>query len=90
MAIVIEFNFPGTTVQQYEEVSRGLEAKGLAAPQGRQYHVAAPSDTGWFVVDVWDSVEQFNTFGETLMPLLEAAGIPNVLPEIREVHNIIQ
>ncbi len=90
MAIVIEFNFPGTTVQQYEEVNQGLAEKDLSAPDGRQYHVAAPSETGWFVVDVWDSAEQFNAFGATLLPLLEAAGIPPAQPEIREVHNIIE
>jgi len=51
--------------------------------------VAAPSETGWFVVDVWESLEKFSAFGDTLMPLMEAVGVSQTPPVIREVHNII-
>jgi hypothetical protein len=38
---------------------------------------------------VWDSQEAFDAFGETLMPILGAAGIDPGEPVIAQVHNII-
>ena len=87
MAIVAEFNIPGMTAEQYDRTVQELEAKGAGAPEGRIFHVAAPTDTGWFVVDVWESEEYFSRFGETLIPILVAAGVTPVQPEVRPVHN---
>ena len=87
--IVIEFDNPGMTAQQYDEIVQRLEENGLGAPDGRIYHVAAPTEAGWFVVDVWESPEQFNAFGDRLMPIIEAVGASPPTPVIREVHNII-
>ncbi len=87
MAIVAEFNIPGMTADQYDRTVQELEAKGAGAPEGRIFHVAAPTDTGWFVVDVWESEEHFGRFGETLIPILMAAGVTPVQPEVRPVHN---
>ena len=77
MAIVVEFNAPGMTA-----------AQGVGSPDGRHYHIAAPSPSGWFVVDVWESQEQFDKFGEVLLPTLQAAGV-TATPEVRPVHHII-
>ena len=41
MAITAVFDTPGMTQQQYEQTLRGLEAKGLGAPDGRLHHVAS-------------------------------------------------
>ncbi len=87
MAIVAEFNIPGMTADQYDRTVQELEAKGAGAPEGRIFHVAAPTDTGWLVVDVWESEEHFGRFGETLRPILMAAGVTPVQPEVRPVHN---
>jgi hypothetical protein len=41
------------------------------------------------VSEIWDSQEQFQAFGEKLMPVLNEAGIEfSGDPEIFEVHNI--
>ena len=87
--VVVEFDTPGMTAQQYDEIVQGLEENALGAPDGRIYHVAAPSETGWFVVDVWESREKFDAFGDRLMPLMEVVGVSPPPPVIREVHNII-
>ncbi len=89
MAIVAEFNIPGMTADQYDRVIQELEAKGAGAPEGRTFHVAGPTDTGWRVVDVWESQEHLDRFGETLIPVLVAAGVTPAQPEIRPVHNIM-
>ena len=86
MAIVVEFNIPGMTATQYDSVLKDLENKGVT--RWPQYHVAAPSSGGWFVVDVWESQEQFEKFGEVLIPTLQAAGVTPATPEVRPVHNI--
>ena len=88
MAIVVEFNTPGMTAAQYDSIITDLENKGAGSPDGRASHVAAPSSDGWFVVDVWESQEQFDKFGEVLVPLVQAAGI-TATPKVRPVHNII-
>ena len=88
MAIVVEFNAPGMTASQYDSVLSELESKGVGSPDGRVYHVAAPSPDGWFVVDVWESQEQFDRFGDVLVPTLQEAGV-TATPAIRQVHNII-
>lgn len=89
MALVMTFNIPGMTADQYDRVIEGLEAAGAEAPDGRLYHVAAATETGWMVVDVWESEEQFGRFGETLIPVLQAAGVTPADPVVRPVHNTI-
>ena len=42
------------------------------------------------VSEIWDSREQFEAFGERLMPLLAEAGIDPGEPEVIEIHNIIK
>jgi len=89
MAIAVVFEMPGMTAQQYDKAVADLEAKGQGVPRGRTYHVAAPADGGWFVCDVWDSQEDFDRFGQTLVPILQELGVTAAQPAIRQVHNII-
>jgi hypothetical protein len=43
------------------------------------------------VSEIWNSREQFETFGERLMPILSGAGIQFTNPpDIFEVHKIIK
>ncbi len=83
MAITAIFENSGMTQQQYNQVLRDLEAKGLGAPKGRLHHVAGPIEGGWFVVDVWESEE-------ALVPIIAATGAALSPPRIIPVHNIIK
>ena len=89
MALCVYFPVHGMGSDKYDEVIRRLEAAGAGAPRGRTYHVAFKAGDGLQVVDVWDSHEDFQAFGETLMPILSEVGIDAGQPEIGEVHNII-
>ena len=40
------------------------------------------------VVDVWDTLEQFQKFGETLMPILAEVGVDPGQPEIEPLHEV--
>ena len=89
MAIAILFDIPGATRHQYDEVMQKLEAAGQKAPEGRLYHVSGPTQDGWRFVDVWHSQEQFERFGQTLMPLIQEVGYPPFEPELWPCHNVI-
>ena len=89
-SIVAVFNVPGMTAQQYDKTIKELEAAGQGKPKGRLYHVAAAKPGGWFVLDVWASAEELNQFAQTLMPILQKAGVTPPQPEILPVHNIIK
>jgi len=78
------------TTEQYDETIRRLEKSGDWLPEGLEYHVAFKSDGKFRVSEIWDSREQFNAFGERLMPVLKDVGIEPGKPEMLEIHNIIK
>ena len=78
------------TPEQYDETIRRLEKSGDWLPEGLEYHVAFKSDGKFRVSEIWDSREQFDAFGERLMPVLKDVGIEPGKPEMLEIHNIIK
>ena len=79
-----------TTTQEYDEVMRRLEAQGIWPPDGLEYHCAFLVDGNVRVSEIWDSREQFEVFGQQLMPVLADAGIDPGQPEILDVYNVIK
>ena len=78
------------TTEQYDETIRRLEKVGDWPPAGLDYHVAFKSDGKFRVSEIWDSREQFEAFGQRLMPVLNEVGIEPGEPEMLEIHNIIK
>jgi hypothetical protein len=78
------------TPEQYDETIRRLEKSGDWLPEGLEFHVAFKSDGKFRVSEIWDSREQFDAFGERLMPVLKDVGIEPGKPEMLEIHNIIK
>jgi hypothetical protein len=78
------------TTDQYDETIRRLEKSGDWLPEGLEYHVAFKSDGKFRVSEIWDSREQFEAFGERLMPVLKDVGIEPGKPEMLEIHNIVK
>ena len=66
-----------------------LNAAGAAAPKGRSYHVSYGDPENLHVTDIWDSMEDFQAFGETLIPILQSLGVDSGQPDVQQVHNII-
>jgi hypothetical protein len=89
MAIGIYFSPQSMSPEQYDDVITRLEAAGQAAPSGRLSHAAFEADNGLHVFDVWESQESFDTFGETLMPILGQVGVDPGQPHVSSVHNFI-
>lgn len=92
MSILVRFPGGTTTTEQYDQVLNRLQESGDWPPDGLDVHVAFGSPGANFrVSEVWDSREQFEAFGQRLMPLLSEAGIElESEPEVFEVHNIIR
>ncbi len=89
MAYAYQFNPESMNAGQYTECIARLQAVGAANPPGRRYHVAYGLPDHIQVFDVWESAEDFERFGETLVPILTALGIDPGTPEIEEIVNTI-
>jgi len=91
MSIVVRFSPTSLTTEKYDETLRRLPEAGEFPPDGLDYHVCFGSEGNLRVSEIWDSREQFEAFGERLMPVLAGAGIEfSGAPEIFEVHNIMK
>jgi hypothetical protein len=64
MAIAVILDFPGATLEQYDQVlgqlMHSLGMKPGTTPRGAIFHWAARTDDGIRVVDVWETREQFD------------------------------
>ncbi len=90
MSIVVRFSPTAMTAETYDGVVQRLTENGDFPPDGLDYHVCFGSDGNLRVSEIWDSREQFEAFGERLMPILDEAGIEfSGPPEIYEAHNVV-
>ena len=89
MALGIYFVHDGFTPEKYNSVIKQLEAAGAGTPKGRTYHVALESNGAIQVFDIWESQEDFDAFGATLIPILTEAGVGLKDPMVATVHNVI-
>jgi len=92
MSILVRFTgAPSMTSEKYDEVLPRIEESGQFPPDGLEFHVAFTAGGSFRVSEVWASKEQFEAFGQRLMPILAAGGIELAgPPEILEIHNIIK
>jgi hypothetical protein len=90
MSIVVRFAPESLTAQQYDETVAKLEGQGDWPPDGLDYHVCFGTDGNLLVSEMWDSREQFEAFGERLMPVLADAGIEPGEPTVFDAHNIVR
>lgn len=91
---LIQFKFPDMTAKKYDQCWDELRKAGKANPTGRIYHVASQQGDNWVVIDVWESIEAFNKFGETLIPILNKLGVavaknpPTITPVYYELTGV--
>jgi hypothetical protein len=93
MAVVLVHQGPSITQETYEQVVRKLTggAKSrMESPSdwpvaGLLVHAAGQGDSGFRVVDVWESEEACNQFSEVLAPVMQEVGIDEQ-PEIYQAH----
>lgn len=81
--------------EKYEEIVRKLtggktrvESPSDWPVEGLLVHVSGESPQGFRVVDVWQSEEACNRFGEILAPILQEVGVDDE-PEIYQAHTFV-
>ncbi len=92
MSVVLVHHGPSVTQERYEETVRRLTGgkSQMDSPsdwpvEGLLVHAAGQGPQGFRVVDVWESEEACNQFGETLAPILQEVGItdpPEMYPSV--------
>ena len=94
MSIVVRFRPTKMTAAIYDESTRQLEEAGVdPRPDGLDRHICFGSDGDLQVIEIWDSRERFEAFGERLrdLPVLAELGIEfSAPPEILDVHRIVK
>ena len=89
MALGVYFTPSSFTAEEYDELTKRLEAAGAGAPAGRLYHVALEGGGQIQLFDIWESAELFQAFGATLVPILADLGIDPGQPQVSPVYNIL-
>jgi hypothetical protein len=90
MPLGLYFQPSSFTPAVYDEAIKQLDAAGAGAPKGRLYHVAMEHEGNIQVFDVWDSMESFQAFGETLLPIMAKVGADPGEPMVSPIHNIVK
>jgi hypothetical protein len=87
--------FEGITQEQYDESVRKLtggkdrvESPADWPVPGLLAHVTGQGPNGFRVVDVWESDEAFQRFGEELIPVLREIGVEGE-PEVYSAHSFV-
>jgi hypothetical protein len=88
MSMLVRFSPDGVTTDQYDRVMGRLKDEGHWPPDGIEYHVCFGDSGQLRVSEIWSSNEQFEAFGQKLMPILGDEGITmSAPPEILAIHN---
>jgi hypothetical protein len=95
MAVVLVHQGASITQERYDEVVRRLTGgkSRLESPadwpvEGLLVHAAGEAPGGFRVVDVWESEEAAQRFGERLTPVLREVGI-DIDPEVYPAHAFV-
>ena len=89
MAIMAIYRSAGVDRAKYDAVINELDSKRAPEP-GSVVHLAGFTEADKIcVIDVWESRELFEKFGERLAPVLKKHGIPEQTPEVVEVYGLI-
>ena len=95
MPVVAVFQSPSLTQEKYEQSVKKLSAgkSRMESPddwpvEGLVAHIAGQAANGFRVVDVWESEEAFQRFGQALMPTLQELGVEGE-PEVYPTHTFV-
>ena len=95
MPVILVHQGSGLTQETYDEAVRRLaggksrmESAADWPVEGILVHAAGEAPGGFRLVDVWESEEAAQRFGERLMPILREVGI-EAEPEMYEAHGFV-
>lgn len=76
---------PSMTLEQYKTIDDKLKQAVGGLPKGLKLHTCFREGDGLAIYDVWESVEDFEAMGPTLMPIAAELGIEFSPPQIAEI-----
>lgn len=90
MALGFYFQPSGFTPDVYDEAIRQLEqaGAGIGSVPGRISHCAMEAGGNIQIFDVWESMEQFEKFGQTMLPIMSKLGVDPGEPQVATIHNM--
>ncbi|HRI62212.1 MAG TPA: hypothetical protein PK228_20870 [Saprospiraceae bacterium] len=88
--IVVHFNGSGMTTAQYDQIIVELQTAKAFPPAGQIAHFCYQTTDGLKVIDIWESAEAFNTFGQILMPILQKLGVNSGQPVVYSLYNYMK
>ena len=95
MPVVLVVQGPSFTQEKYEESVREVtggksrvESPSDWPVEGLLSHAAGQGPQGFRVVDVWESEEACNKFGEIIGPILQEVGVDET-PEVYPAHAFV-
>lgn len=74
------------TTKSYDNLLVDLKGANQIKLKSRPHHFASIKESEMLVVDIWESVEDFQKFGEVMVPLAKKHGI-DAQPEFYPLHN---
>jgi hypothetical protein len=81
----------GLTLERFDEVDRRVhEVIGRDQPKGNIHQSVFGTDGDLMIYDIWESAEDFEAFGQVMMPVLEELGLDPGEPQVLPVHRLIQ
>ena len=88
MAFGLYFRPTGFTPALYDEAIKQLSAAGagFGSVPGRTFHCAMEVEGLIHVFDVYESMEQFEKFGQTLVPILAKLGVDPGQPMVSPIR----
>jgi hypothetical protein len=90
MALGIYFVHEGFTPEKYDEAIKQLDDAGQGSPKSRSSHFALESDGAIQIFDLWESQEDFDAFGKTLVPIRSNLGVQLGAPSVASIYNSMQ
>ena len=91
MSVLVRFPSTSMTTQQYEQVKKRVSENGPFPPDGMESHVCYGPEGNRRVSEIWASREQFEAFGERLMPAIQEAGmVMETEPEVLEIYSQVR
>jgi hypothetical protein len=88
MAVAMILEWEGIGEAEYDKVVSAMNLGGKTA-KGGYFHVAGPTETGWRIVDVWESAEIADAFFASHAAAFENARVPQPKMTTWPVHNTL-
>jgi steroid delta-isomerase-like uncharacterized protein len=90
MEIAIQFKPKSMSSAQYEDVLKKLEDNGDGNPDGRLYHFCYGDKNNLKIFGIWNRKDDFENFGQKLIPVLKQVGIEPGEIEVYELYSSIE